>query len=239
MCKTTLVGVVIVVLSLIVSGVIVWVASCIAFDGPTGPHGAPDMRWDAGHHPGPPPPHHPGGPPPPDGKGPPDADGPHDHGPQGPVAIDSNLNGEAHLDSEELFKGSVISPGYSDEKCVTLTSHSDVETFIKVYGYDFEFTALTSAMSLSIDEGTVSGGDAGDNSCVSFTDTKNIYAGSLADFGKGSHDYRTGISGTPNGDALAPHGKTTYRITLGLPTDTGNSVAGDEASAAFGWEAQE
>jgi len=157
----------------------------------------------------------------------------------GAVSLDSGgPKGMSSITGSKLFNAHTITPGYSEERCVTVTSRSDIQTLIKMYSSAVSYTPLTEALTLNISKGTVDPAYFNSTSCQSFHDGNQIYDGTLAEFGRQDSNYSTGASSATGGDHLESGASTTYRITLGLPTSADNSVAGAEAGATFKWEAQ-
>ena len=142
------------------------------------------------------------------------------------------------IEGDVLFHDRHITPGYSESRCVTVVSKSDVDVRVKMYGVDVSVTPVADAMTVSIERGHVHHDNLGDTSCTGFHDGRELYEGSLSDFGRNTRDYRHGLSHDPAGDPLQRESVDTYRITLNLPESTGNSVAGGKAGATFAWEAQ-
>lgn len=138
----------------------------------------------------------------------------------------------------ELFRDRKVFPGYRESRCVTVISNSSVPTRAKMYGINVSDIPLTEAMTMEIDQGAVDPDKINQTSCSTFKDAHTIYSGNLAGFGREATDYGHGLSAGPDGDHLAPGGRTTYRITLELPKSADNSVAGRKGEATFKWEAQ-
>lgn len=153
----------------------------------------------------------------------------------GKVSIDDSASDS--IGGQVLFSGEPISPGYEQERCVTVVSQSNVDTRVKMYGVDVTDNDLTQSIHMDVDEG-YSAGDRKDHSCSDFSVRGPIFSGSISDFGKRASDYRTGISSREDGTPLEAGGRLTYRIKLQLPQETTNEVQGQSGGAVFKWEAQ-
>lgn len=156
----------------------------------------------------------------------------------GVVSLENGDPGRSSIGSSALFNARKITPGYSEERCVTLTSHSDVDTWIKMYGVDFAYTPLTEALTVNVSKGTVDDNKIKSTSCSTYREGTEIYDGTLAGFGRTSNGYGNGASVESRGDAVEPKGHATYRIILALPESTDNTVSGKSSAATFKWEAQ-
>jgi hypothetical protein len=157
----------------------------------------------------------------------------------GVVSLETGDPGKSSIGSAALFNAHKIAPGYSEERCVTLTSHSDVDTWIKMYGVDFSYTPLTEALTVHVSKGTVDDDQIKGTSCSTYHDDAKVYDGTLAGFGRESKGYSSGSSVAPEGDSIKPRGHATYRIVLSLPLSADNSVSGKASAATFKWEAQD
>lgn len=160
-------------------------------------------------------------------------------GGDGAVSLETGEPGQSSIGSAALFNAHKITPGYSEERCVTLTSNSDVDTWIKMYGVDFSYTPLTEALTVRVSKGIVDDDQIKNTSCSTYHDGKDVYNGTLAGFGRVSSGYSNGSSAMPEGDAIEPRGHATYRIVLSLPNSADNSVSGKSSAATFKWEAQD
>jgi hypothetical protein len=141
------------------------------------------------------------------------------------------------IDGDVLFRDRKIYPGYREARCVTVTTGSDVDTHVKMYSVDVTQSPVSDAMKIRIDKGELDDA-SGSLSCDTFRGSRELYDGSLSDFGRRAKGFDDGLSVDPEGDHLRRGGKAAYRITIDLPQYVDNSIAGAKAGATFKWEAQ-
>jgi hypothetical protein len=153
----------------------------------------------------------------------------------GEVAL-SNNHGSA------LFSASEIIPGYSDTKCITVTSDATVPTELKMYTSAVSATGpagaplLSSHLNVEVVEG--SGGKNTEAGCVDFIPATGqavspSFVGTLASFANKS-SFANGV-----GDYTLPAGGSRqYQVSVTLPEDAPNTLQGTVAGATFMWEAQ-
>lgn len=161
-------------------------------------------------------------------------------------AVESWNNGEITLSDNNgsaLFSTDGIVPGYTETKCITVTSSTNFPVELKMYTSDVSSTGPEGSPKLSSHLNiTVAGGSGGSNTdtgCVGFIPDADqtsspAFTGTLESFSK-NDSYANGI-----GDYILPSGESRqYQITIDFPFDSPNSLQGTSATGTFAWTAQQ
>ena len=160
----------------------------------------------------------------------------------GPNTWDASTIALTNNHASALFTTTNVSPGYTEEHCITISSTSSKSVPVKVYSESLVAGPLADAMTLTIREGSggtnVDGVAGAPGSCSGFTAdgagaNVPVYDGSFAGFGALT-DYSNG-GGTA---VLAPAGSKQYKITATLPAGASNTLQSTSTGVTFVWEAQ-
>ncbi|MFV0526866.1 MAG: TasA family protein [Acidimicrobiales bacterium] len=133
-----------------------------------------------------------------------------------------------------LMQLSNLVPGDSATKCITVnyTGSTFDLTPVKLYAaLASEVDGFASHVDMTISVGT--GGSYSD--CTGFTETSQLYSGTLSNLAATNSSFATGITGyTPASGSTS----RTYKFVATLGSDTPDTAQGDSVTANFTWEVQ-
>jgi predicted ribosomally synthesized peptide with SipW-like signal peptide len=144
----------------------------------------------------------------------------------GTVTLASNGTGAV------LFDLPNMKPGESATKCVQVTYNGTLNAKVELSGT--HSGGLAQYLSTSVTRGSFPGSAPANNSCEGFTpDAENpsLWSGTLNTFPTSSSP----ISDPGSWSTGSVH---VYEITMTLPAEVPNAAQGEEAHAAFSWQAQ-
>jgi hypothetical protein len=156
------------------------------------------------------------------------------------VTANSWNTGNVHLTNDigtAMFTGTnqQMNAGVTTQKCVTVTSDGSLASTVKFYAGSFSDTnSLGSHINLTVNVGS---GSTNAGTCAGFTQSSQIYTGTLAALGTGGSSHTTYASGILT--SWAPTGTATetkqFQFIWSYDTTTPMSST---ASAVFTWETQ-
>lgn len=136
------------------------------------------------------------------------------------------LNGDA---ASAMFTATNLAPGATGSNCIKVTNASTLPTTTKLYSAVGAQTALNSALTVTVTQGT--GGSFG--SCTGFTadaSGSQVYTGTLAGLTGARSSFANGLT-----TSLASGSNKTFKIDYAL---SATPPQGAQGSASFTWEAQ-
>ena len=133
------------------------------------------------------------------------------------------------------FTAANLKPGSTGEKCIVVTSKGSLASAVKLYATT---PASTKDLAANIDLKVTSGTGGSFGSCTGYLPLAggDVYAGTLADFGRTATGYTTGLgSWTPSGKGEESR---TYQVTYTVKATAPDTTQGGTAAVGLTWEAQ-
>jgi len=129
------------------------------------------------------------------------------------------------------FSATGITPGYTDTRCITVTSQSDITTILSFYGAQTSNTnGLADNLNLKVEAG--SGVADTTANCTGFVASQTLHDGVMSALSSAHGTAPTAIDITTQ---LAAGASQQFRITASLPSGAPNTVQSGTAGMDFNW----